>query len=288
MKASFCGFSYSAVGGATPHSENCPQYVLTRLLIGTLTVSSRGTRFAQRYDYSRLSPVRRQSIGRDALKTFLINSNMACSPALLVKRAMGDNREFFKELLAELSEFFFQSKRNCHTAAFVHIYRALERISFSFPLIYCSIAKDFSHTYKTLQKFVQDENSGELSFLKAFISKTDFIDNARKDVVLDIDFSHLGDSLGGKCLECLEGLSTNLTQGMGGPLTAGIKFRDVHDLFVTTRNRFLHARTGDGAKNIKMSQINDCDAFFSSLNGVFCSYVAQLTLETVARKYGTR
>ena len=78
---------------------------------------------------------------------------------------------------------------------------------------------------------------------------------------------------------------------LGGDATAGdpfelrIKLKDIHDLFVTLRNRFLHARSGDGTNNLKLSKIFDADAFFEPLNQAFCSYVAILTLETINRKY---
>lgn len=283
MRASSAAFQFTAPGGSPRRADQCFPYILTRLLLGTLTIQARGRRFQQLTDYSRISPVLRSGMEAGALQSFFDRSDMNLSPSSFVRRSLGENRSFYQELLLEFSEFFWQSHVGCHAAAFIYVYRALERVSFSLPLMYCSTGREFSKTYKTLKGFFRNEEAGELAFLKELVKHVDFIDRARQDVTYDVIFSTLGADAGRKAFDFAKSLSNDWDAGDEGSLSLKIKFRHVHDLFITARNRFFHARTGDGANNLKISVISDCDCFFRPLNQVFCSYVALLSLELLAK-----
>ena len=55
--------------------------------------------------------------------------------------------------------------------SFVHIYRALEFISYSFPLIYASKSMDYRGSYEKLKKYMSGERAGELNFFKLFLKE---------------------------------------------------------------------------------------------------------------------
>ena len=57
------------------------------------------------------------------------------------------NKKFYENFLYELSSFFIHKKQKSHTAAFIHLYRSLEYISYAFPMIYASRANDFAKTF---------------------------------------------------------------------------------------------------------------------------------------------
>lgn len=289
MRIASSAFVYTARGSAPERADICSQYILTRLLIGDLSVASRGHRFWQRFDYSKVTPVLTPSERVGALRQYLGECNATVDSSGFVKRSLSDNREFFHDLLMEFSEFFWFSSRGCHVAAFVFIYRALERISFSAPLTYCSIERDYAKTYKSLKEFFAEKDLGELGFLKSFVNRTQFIDGNVQEISYSVSFHRFGREAAEECVRYLKSLSPQWELGgnaaSGDLLELKIKLRDIHDLFVTLRNRFLHARSGDGAKNLKISAIVDTDGFFEPLNKIFCSYVALLTLETITRKY---
>jgi hypothetical protein len=53
------------------------------------------------------------------------------------------------------------------------------------------------------------------------------------------------------------------------------------------RNRFFHSLTGEGRDNIRLEEIVDSDEYFACLNPVFCSFLAIVALQTMAKKYQT-
>ena len=55
--------------------------------------------------------------------------------------------------------------------SFVHIYRTLEFMSYSFPMIYASKSMDYRGSYEHLKKFMNGDSDGELKFFKTFLKE---------------------------------------------------------------------------------------------------------------------
>jgi hypothetical protein len=148
------------------------------------------------------------------------------------------------------------------------------------------MATDFSSTFKELKKLFGKESDGELAFLRTFIGQGKLVDKTILDTSDTIDFSACG-----ICASAFYKTATELHSKwtVTDPTrnSAEIKYRDVQDLLVTIRNRFLHFRTGDGQKNMSSRKLQDVELFFKTLNPVFAAYVASVTLHLMAAKYKT-
>lgn len=285
MRSEIGSFTFSAPGGAPEKAENCFQYLLCRLLIGNLAIQRRGIKVTQLTDYSTITPTVHSRLQPSALESFLRRTGASRSNNLFVKRSIAENRPIYHELLLEFSEYFLRTKQEAHTAAFVFLYRSLERISFSFPLIYCSTERDFKKTYNSLKSFFINEKAGELSFLQELIKNTSFIESSIQEIYYTIDYSNLETDVASKYIKQLRRLSRCWEANGDEEFSLKIKFKDIHGLFITIRNRFFHARTGDGQNNLKLSELPDLDDFFIPLNSVFCSYVGFISLETIIKQY---
>ena len=89
-----------------------------------------------------------------------------------------DNRDFYREILSEFLNFQIQAERGNDTSAFVFLYRILERISYSVPLLYTSTQSDFRGTFKDLKSILDADadGDGELGLFKKFLGKGQFSD----------------------------------------------------------------------------------------------------------------
>jgi hypothetical protein len=254
------------------------------MLIGTIQISKGTTQFHQKDDFSILPFCAQLKSNANAFSDFLSSSNLGGNSQRFIRVSLGDNRDFFRELLAELSNYFVQTKRGNHATAFVHLYRAFERILYSVPLLYFSTQKDFVGTFNDLKLIFKDEISGELGLFRKFLGLGRFIDQLKLETPLNITFTsnfgnesayfNLTDRLY-KDFESLDPLSHQVS----------LKFKDIPELLTTLRNRLFHARTGDGKSNAKMQEILDIDEYLNCLNPTFCNFLAIIILQTISSKY---
>lgn len=278
------GVEYQTAGRLPKSAENSFQYLLVRLLTGEIKIKKGSTLVQQSVDYSTLPQSPQTRSPADAFIDFLSSANIGGSAQRFVKVTVGDNREFFREILAEFSNYFLQTQRTNHTTAFIHIYRILERISYSVPLLYCSTQKDFFGTFNDLKSLFKDDVSGELGLFKKFLAQGRFIDRIKLDATSSIYLT----SANGHQDEFFS-LTDRLYQHFHSTDAAGhhieIKFSNIPSFLMTIRNRIFHARTGDGQSNVKMQEILDTDEYFACLNPIFCNFLAIVILRTIASKY---
>ena len=57
------------------------------------------------------------------------------------------NKIFYDNLNNEFLNFHYNTYKNNHTVAFLHLYRILEYTSYTFPLLYAVSTKDFSNSF---------------------------------------------------------------------------------------------------------------------------------------------
>lgn len=104
-------------------------------------------------------------------------------------RARGKNRRFYSIVEKELVEALIAYKEKNYTKAFIFIYRLIETISFTTPLIVLSKNSDYFKTYDELKSlFNSNDQLGELGFFKRFLS-TLFKDEAYLSTGATLDFS---------------------------------------------------------------------------------------------------
>jgi len=284
MAISIDGVDYSFGGRIPVNGEKSPQYLLIRLLLGAAEVEQSGRRLKQRQDYSTWPSVASSGAGGKVVSSY-IRDQIGRTPNDLIKATIVDNRRLFRDLLSEFANYFCKSGSGDHTGAFVHIYRILERVSFSLPLLYCATESDFEGTFNFLKKLFAEGGDGDLSLLKKFIADGKLVDRAVVDTAVLIDFSESAlnsyrfygaVSSRFKLADSLDPTRRHIT----------VSFGNTQALLVLIRNRFFHLRSGDGQNNMSVSEIHDSAEFFSLLNPVFCNFLAKIVLQIMIRKYG--
>lgn len=284
MLISIDGIDYEFSSRLPKNAEKSAQFVLARLLLGSVKISRAGRTLRQTDDFSTWPNAPQVKTGTRAFSTYLTSHGLGRSQSSFIRATTSDNRRLFQDVLAEFSNYFVETNRGSHTAGFVYLYRALERLSFSVPLLYCSTSSDFVGTFDDLKDLFKESGTGELGLLNKFIRQGKLIDSVVLDTTSTIDFS----------ISPLNGIRFyNVVTSRYGKfhstdptrLQVEIKYRSVLDLFILLRNRYFHFRTGDGKANISNRDLHDSDEFFAVMNQVFCNFLGVLTLHTIARKY---
>lgn len=284
MPVQISGTTLEGLGNIPQNAENSYQYLLIRLLLGTVTVSRESTRSKQTIDYSSLPAIAQTKTPAVAVKDFLTSYSIGGSVKRLIRLTRGDNREFYREILSEFLNFYIQTTRGNNTSAFVFLYRILERISYSVPLLYTSTQSDFQGTFNDLKSILNADIDGELRLFNKFLGKGRFIDSIKLQVVQKISFL-TASGYGPKyfdltCKRYTKFASTDQTNH-----EVEIKFSDIPEFLINIRNRFFHFRTGDGRNNITTIEMPDSDEYFGKINPIITSFLAIVTLQTIAAKY---
>lgn len=283
MAISHSGFEIYSVGKLSKDGERCLKYQLIRLLIGSLGFKKDNRKYQQTVNYSEMPPSPQVMLPRDSFKNFMIDYGVSYTPGKFIAESILDNRNFYKDILVEFLNYFQQSSRGSHTAAFVYLYRVLERMFYSVPLIYVSTQADYYNTFDDLKNILKEDKIGEMGLYKKMLAQGRFIDAAELDLTYTIDFSPSANS--SKFYAMTEKLVNTFESKDPAATELIIKFRNTGDILSSLRNRFFHTRTGDGKSNIKAESIFDSDEYFSFMNPIFCSYLAQVILNISAVKY---
>lgn len=284
VRVQIAGTTLEGLGKIPEKAEQSYQYLLIRLLLGTVVVSRGNVRIKQSMDLSSLPTIFQSKRPAIAVKDFLREYEIGGSVKRLIKSTTGSNRDFYKEILSEFLNFQIQTKRGNNTSAFVFLYRILERISYSVPLLYASTQNDFRGTFKDLKSMLSGEVGGELSLFKKFLNAGKFIDPIKLQIVQKISFSVPGGC--GKNYYDLTCHRYKKFVSMDENFhTVEICFSDIPELLIIIRNRFFHSRTGDGQGNITTIDMPDSDEYFGKINPIIESFLAIVTLQTIAAKY---
>jgi hypothetical protein len=278
------GINYNFGSRIPANGEKSPQYLLVRLLLGAAEVEQGGRRMKQRQDYSNWPAATLLGAGGKAVSSYL-RDQVGRTTSDFISATIIDNRRLFGDLLSEFASYFCACGSGAHTAAFVHLYRVLERVSFSLPLLYCATESDFEGTFNFLKKLFAEAGDGDLSLLKKFIAEGKLIDRTIVDTAVVIDFSasplnsdrfYKAVSSRFKDADSLDPTRRQIS----------VTFGNTQTLFIVVRNRFFHLRSGDGRNNISIAELHDSSEFFSLLNPIFCNFLAKLVLQIMIRKYG--
>lgn len=275
------GISYTFDAPLPTNGGNSIQFILARLLIGPATLSHGSSRVVQRTNFSTIPSSRQiNTRGSRAFLQFISDYRIGYTAAQFIRNTLPNNRVFFQDVLAEFSHYMIQSERKSHISAFVFLYRLLERMSYSVPLLYSKKSHDFVGTFNDLKAMFTSEASGEQGLFKKFLHSGKFIDPTILDTTYNIDFSAHADR--DKHFRVITKVFSDFQATTPATYQLQIRFRDVPALLTTVRNRFFHLRTGDGQSNISIKELGDPDSFFSELNPVLCSFLAVVALHSIA------
>lgn len=186
------------------------------------------------------------------------------------------NHNIFKNLLNEITQFFFYEKKS-PSAAFVHLYRSVEQIAYCFPLMYTLLTKDYEKSFIALRGFLIDKNANQLSFFKKFLEVLFQNDTYIQAFTFEIiifgsqqtqimrDFLRIAVDA-----KINTDAKTNLVNDNG---IGKISFPNFVELFIAIRNRYFHMSVGSYQDNIYALDY-DIEDLFRSINNVAINWFA--------------
>jgi len=108
VPAQISGILLEGLGRIPKNADHSYQYLLMRLLLGTAKISRGRIRGKQAVDYSSLPAIFQTKTPANAVKDFLMSYSIGGSVERFIKLTLGDNREFYKEILSEFLNFKYK------------------------------------------------------------------------------------------------------------------------------------------------------------------------------------
>ena len=184
------------------------------------------------------------------------------------------NRGFYDEILHEFYSYFYEVSKKNQTVAFIHLYRILERISISLPLVYASCCNDYKGVYNGLKKFILDEKTGEIRVLMQFISE--FIDDSILNQQVNVEFKELINDWHENHYKAIKKFKLEEASNPYSQLT--YKYKSIIELIIKVRNSYFHALTGAN-NSFLYSEIIHNNEFFKVINSIFCNWLSFVILK---------
>lgn len=265
-------------------ANNINEAIFIRLLSGTINFqnnSLNSQNILQRTNYFLFTYRKNKKVSIKILKDInpLLVSNQIDKYFQLSK-----NKNFFNELKLELACFFYFKSQESHTTAFLHLYRLLEHISFSFPLLYSSISNDFISSFDSLKNlFKENSNGNELNFHRIFFNQlfviSDPIIPYNNDIELDFSFLTTNEfnKIRMTFLNVVRGESRIKTTDLNIDVNTKkvtFKFNLMHSFIIIFRNRFFHYNMSH-PNNIS-SQYFISEIFFKVFNEYSLNWIAYI------------
>lgn len=262
------------------------ELILLRLLSGHLNVNmEHGSNFCDRKNYFFL-PI--QGAPRLTSKSIIESINALLSSEgnsfLLtenkeqLRQYLNINRRnnsIYELVLFEVSSFLCCQKSS-PTAAFVHLYRCLEYLSYSFPMVYAAKSKNYKGSFTDLKKFMTGDTSGELMFFRKFLN-TLFQDE--RETILEFPFEMnitmnypiqpLKQELAVIYNDFLYDFENDMLK---------VPFKNMLTLFKNTRNRYFHLLIGQGQANFSSNNY-DIDEYFACINPSLLNWLSMIILK---------
>lgn len=252
--------------------------IVIRLLTGTLNIKNDFTseEVSQKINYAKLGREYKRIPSTKPIKDCLSNPLLLVDLEQYLIKTNHINDSYNVLLIEELCSYFISMKRSSYTKAFLHLYRILEFISYSFPLIYSSFSRDYFGTYNKLKNYFETSKN-ELLFFDSFLEKV--LDNTLLDSELEIDFSSLNSTLARNYYNIIktyikdENLIINITN-----TKLSFQYKYLFKLIVDIRNRYFHFAVG-GQRNIKATEIIESDYFFKLINEEVINWISIVYFE---------
>lgn len=253
--------------------------ILLRLLLGQIRFKkSTGSLVEPQNNFMLLPAVQTESFTDKAISDVFSNSG---DPIDVVKANNGDIEKYFQQnrknhdihekVLFEISNYF-SSQEYSPIEAFTHLYRCLEFVAYSFPMIYAGKSKNYKGTFSALKKFFSGDPAGELKFF------CNFLDTLYDDEKTVLDYKFEIDLKMSYPITALEKelhlIYKRETYEIESEVLS-LKFKDMADFFVTTRNRFFHMLVGQGQGNFCSNEY-DIGEYFDSINPHILNWLSMI------------
>ncbi|WP_151810496.1 hypothetical protein [Acinetobacter bereziniae] len=269
-----------------------------RTITGTASIKHSVTlktyKLNQNLTYIPITEVKNVSLNKFIQNFTDVNSSTLTEPLFINRftRAKGKNRQFYSIVEKELVEAILAYKSKNYTKSFLFIYRLIETISFTTPLIVLSKNSDYFKTYDDLKDlFNSTESIGELGFFKRFLS-TLFKGEDYLLVGATLDFSCIDDIIDrSSCISIYKNYMTKKkgdnTQILGlkneTPDEITLEIINFHEFFIIFRNRFFHNLKGSIRDNIQAKEIFDTDQFFEPIVTLGLNHIGLILFKLIEK-----
>ena len=173
----------------------------------------------------------------------------------LVRALRRTNVGFYRKLETELTYCCVNHIAENPLTAFLHLYRAIEKIAIAFPLTYISSQGDFERSLDALRSYFADDK-GELAFAKKFSQK--FAEDSDTLREYDVEFrtKHADvaqfEILTSEISRCCPGFIEGDLDVARGHFS--VNFVEVSSFIITARNRLFHF-SNSGQPNFDIDRI---------------------------------
>lgn len=223
----------------------------------------------QRQNYSKLPSAYNKNINHKLGRYIGVNTNKIAK-----ELTNNNNRGFYDEILKEYYSYFFETKKDNHTIAFIHIYRILERIAICLPLVHASCSNDYKGVFNDLKKYILDDKTGELKVLKKFVST--FIENSILKSNYTLEITSLPYNWHENYFEAISKFNLHDSNNPFSQIT--FKYENIIELIIKIRNAYFHALTGAN-NSFKADEIIYSQDFFKILNPLCCNWLSYLIIQ---------
>lgn len=253
---------------------------LIRLLLGMtdMSYSLDGTIIPQRKNYSNALVIANPIISSKIIKDSFKPLKIVDIDNYLIK-FKNVNFSLHNDILFELSLYFLNRDKGNHVSSFLHLYRILEFMSYSFPLIHSSLSRTYTGTFKALQSYFS-KDGGELEFIDKFIDKL-FDDNLFMATTIDIGITAPTPLIQSKIYKSYKAVLGGFSTFDDASKTIFITYSKIVPALIFIRNRYFHFAIGSGQKNIKSSDIEYPDIFFQQINEPILNWLSMIYFETL-------
>jgi len=181
-------------------------------------------------------------------------------------KSLKSNDDFYSAIEFELINCIVANKSGRYLESFLFLYRVLEGVSYSIPLIYVSKSKSFNKSFRSLQKYMPTKsNEGELLFFKNFI-QSQWSDKFFYKLTLDIDIGSIEvEEMRSTYFKLYKEKAKSGIEGETEDEELQISFIGFMDFMIELRNRYFHFLQGGWHNNISTSQIIFPDLFFKPI-----------------------
>lgn len=275
-------------------NTNNEELILFRLITGTIKIKNNlsGIIANHKINYCIQDYAPWGTLSRKSIINFLISEGIDLDKMNLYysKSITFGNKKFYRSILLEFSNFLYQKQRQSHATAFLHLYRIIELISYSFPLVYSSRATSFEKTFNSLKEYFNKVDS-ELNFFKQFVNGHLFKDNAALlDIELKIKISAPNTDLQQQYFNAIKKLCESNAKNI--PISSSTNYSEINitrrgltSLIYDLRNRYFHLLTGGYNNNFDSNDIMEVDIFYQNVNDIICNWIGLIYMEVMKSSY---
>jgi hypothetical protein len=260
-----------------------PAFRIIRLLTGTCSIHDVffNKKFKLNTNYLNLPHTKNKRAAKDSLLQ-IFPEDVELVDISKYFKSLRNNEDFYSTIEFEIINCLVARNSERYLEAFLFLYRILEGISYSIPLIYVSKSKSFNKSFRNLQKYMPNKNNeGELLFFKNFI-KTQWSEKYFYKLTLDIDISSIDvEEMRSIYFTLYKEKAKNGVEAETEDEEIKISYLGFMEFMIELRNRYFHFLQGGWQENISTSQIIFPDLFFKPLIDLGINWIAITLFEVI-------